>query len=387
MKNWQSYIVALILLGFSSLPFIHIQITAPGEWFPWLFFIAGTLGIGTIFVKTSNFVKIISILMLVNTFLSAVPLLSFLAYIQFILCVYFFILCQKVEDYTPIFKTLQAFLLFNLFMVFMQTIGRDKLLNFDNDIYFGTVGQHMQFGSFSVIIAAALLLGSQRIYMLFPYIVSVFCNATGGFISAVCGNTLLIEGVHGKKKAHIIFICLFLCFLAWIIIGGKFTRSINLEAGRVGVWFNSLKMALEHVFFGWGIGTYKALFPALGGIKGIPWKTAHNCWVQMFFECGIIIFSVILTYFSYLIVSLKKMTKRNVSRETSYNCLAALTMVGVNMIFHFPTRQIQCVLLIVFILAYVDKVVRDAKQQNCDSKLSAVKAWGEINNFVRGSKQ
>lgn len=362
MKNWQAYIVALILLGFSSLPFINIKIMAPGETFPWVFFMAGTLGVGTIFVRTSNFIKTINVLILFNTFLSTVPLLSFIAYIQFVLCVYFFILCQQVKDYAPIFKTLQAFLLFNLFMVFMQIIGRDKLLNFDNDIYFGTVGQHMQFGSFSVIIAAALILGSYRGYLFFPYLVSFFCNATGAFISTACANAIFVYEKRGKDAAWIMFILLFIVFMLWIVLGGKFFRSINLEAGRLGVWFNSLKMASGHIFFGWGIGTYKALFPAIGGIKGIPWKTAHNCWVQMLFECGAIIFSIVLTYFGYLIFSLFKMMKRKVSRETSYNCLAAITMVGVNMIFHFPTRQIQCVLLIIFILAYVDKVVRYAKQ-------------------------
>ena len=106
-----------------------------------------------------------------------------------------------------------------------------------------------------------------------------------------------------------------------------------------------------------GFGTFKGLFPALGGMVAIPWKTAHNCWLQIFFEGGGLWLTVAFGYFMSLAVRLFR-------NGGTYSCFIGLMMIGANMMIHFPTRMIQTVLLIIFFCAYCEGVLKNGRIKN-----------------------
>lgn len=362
MNNICAYIVGVLMVVLACIPPINFIIIAPGEYFPFLMALAGFAAFFLLFIKTRLIIKALAIMGFVNCFFSAAPLVSFVAFISLMAVFYFFVLCEHIKNYDPIWKMLKCLLLLHLFFFLMQAIRHDVLFNYSERICFGIVGQHMQSASFSVILAATLLPTLPQAIG-FPFIISIICNSAGAFISAVVGAVSLVSNRWNAKVVVEWLIFGFLVFMLWMIIGGKLAENMNMGGGRLGVWASTLKLAGQRWFLGWGIGTYKVIFPALGGIETIPWKTTHNCWIQIFFETGIIGFTLISGYCLYLVLNLIQLTKRAIFKSKAIACLSGLAMIGVNMMIHFPTRQIQCVLLIIFFISYVQKVVDNGSKQ------------------------
>ena len=138
----------------------------------------------------------------------------------------------------------------------------------------------------------------------------------------------------------------------------------------MAVSISAMKMSLTHWATGWGVGTFKAVFSSLGGLKSQPWMMAHNCWVQMIFELGYFLSISVIIYYIYLVTSIFKLFRRAILRRESQICLIGLLMIGTNMMFHFPTRMIQTVLIIIFFLAYCQGVIYDGRRQSKDSEYS-----------------
>lgn len=361
MDKIKAYIVGLIIVIFALIPPINFAVKAPSEYWPWWIVMAGFAGFYILFIKTNLIVKFMAIAVFVNCFFSAAPHISFTSYISVVACCYFFILCKSIKDYNPLFRILQCLLTFVAFMFIMQLFGKDRLLNFGRsmapvDFCFGVVGQKMQSASFSVILAAALV-PYNALYALFPFATSAICNSAGAFLCASFGITAYFYKTWKKRYFIIVAGVLITIFLLWMIISGKFVANTIPTGGRLAVWISTFKMTLQRPFSGWGISTYKGIFPALGGISGVPWKTTHNCWLQLLFELGFPIAVIIYGYFSYLFISLVRLTRRALFCDNAFRCLAGLIMISVNMCFHFPTRSANMVLIIIFFLAYCQQFI------------------------------
>lgn len=354
-----SYLTAALIAGIGSLPFIDIRIMAPGEWFPWFFFVFAIAGFMIVLSQVSGWIKGGIILCLVNAFMSQAPLLSFIAFMQFICACSFFLLISRIKDFSPVYKCISALVLLNGFLLIMQSIGHDPLTNFDTKIYFGTIGQHMQAGSLTVILAAALMLFSNPFGLIVSFFASFVCHSIGAFICSCIGLLFVIHDFVSRRMLIALAIIFILSSAAWLNSSGKFKENIN-KAGRLGVWKNSISLAMQKPLFGWGIGTYKVMFPALGKIKTIPWKTAHNCWIQIFFETGIIGLTYSLLWTSAMIRRLVFLTRRKCVRTQAFYTLGALTMIITNMLFHFPTRVLQIVTVLIFIIAYCDRFLQSS---------------------------
>ena len=364
MNKIISYLVGFIMVSLALIPPIDFRLTMPGEYWPYLILIVGFLGFYLVCLKTSNWIKSICLISFLNCFTSNAPMISFNAYVSVVACCYFYVLCEKVKDYRPIFSMLQCLVVYEIFFVFMQFFGKDVLLNFHVATNcFATVGQHMQMASFAVILSSVLIVHNPT-NILFPIIISFFCNSVGGFLSSCFG--ILITVWDKKYYRYISIIFCILLFTLWLLLSGKYNQNISFSNGsRIGVWFESIKLSLNHPFFGYGIGTYQHLFPILSfpEIKNhtIPWKTAHNCWLQLLFEMGIFGLSFFIFYSINLCRKLFRLTKRAIFVYQARICLAGLAMIGVNMMFHFPTRMIQTVPMIIFFLTYCEKVVKNGR--------------------------
>ncbi len=360
MNQIVSYIVGLLICIFGLLPPIDFAITAPQQNFPWIFLATAFAGFYILFLKVNFIVKAIPIFGLVNCFFSSAPVLSFIAYFSLVACCYFYVLCTCVKNYTPIFKMLACLLILNILIFFMQFIGHDSLLNFKDNICYGIAGQHMQSASFIVILTAAML-PRLNWSILFTFIIAFICGSLGAFLCASVGVISFIGHKINFRAFTRIFLILFLIFIVLIFAYGKFDAYFSLDNGRMGVWIRTFKLSLNHPIIGYGIGTYKVLFPALGSISKylMPWKTAHNCWLQILFEMGWIGLAGALFSFFYLCSNLVKLTGRAIFKKQSIACLAGLLMIGTNMLFHFPIRQLNCILIIIFFISYAERIVQN----------------------------
>lgn len=366
MKKILPYIIGILITIFATFPPIDFRIEAPNQYFPWIVLICGFFGFYTLFLRVPTIVKTIAIGFFISCFFSTIPLASFIAYFSLIFCVYFFIACLEVEDDDPIFKILQCLLFLHFAMFFLQFINHDPLLNFSERSCFGIIGQHMQSSSFSVILAAALL-PYHRLNLGFPFIISLFCNSAGGFLSAIAGLSMFFKEVIRKRFKIPVIMALIGIFIAWILIGGKWHANTNDSNGRSKTWLRTVELSLEHPIKGYGIGTYQYLFPPLSQINSFPWKTAHNCWLQILFETGMVGLLIFFGYFIYLFTKLIKLLNRAPIRNKALMCLSGLLMIAVNMCVHFPTRMISTIFIIIFFLAYCQKVVNYGILENSDS--------------------
>lgn len=350
-----AYIIGSILIGFGALPFIDIKIMAPGQYFVWYVFLAGILGIYLCFIKINLFIKIAAVYGFANCFFSTAPLVSFISYFSFLACLYFFVLCYKLKNHFIVLNMLQALLYFNLFMLAMKMIGADVLTNFNESVYFGTAGQHMQSASFICILSAALI-PRRSFNVAFPFVASIVCNSIGAFVSGLVGlSALILKQI--KVRQYLLTTLLLATFGGvWMFTGGDWAEHTN-PSGRLGVWMISYDLSSNHPIVGYGIGTFKYLFHPLSKLTTYPWKTAHNCWVQILFEAGIVGFGISVSYAGYLIAKLINMIRSHNHRNTAAAFLSGLAIIASNMFYHFPTRQIQSVLLIIYFLAICQRMV------------------------------
>ena len=349
------------MAAFATIPYIRFSIRAPGEYFPWIFLMVSFLGFYLWFIPAPMIVRIVSTGAFFNALMSTAPLVSFIAYISLIGCCYFYLLVYSIKNFTPVFKILYAMLILHSAMFLAQAFGVDTLLNYNNNMTFGIVGQYMQSASFIVILTAALL-PFNRFTSIFSLIISLICNSTGAFLSTALGIAVYFR--KNKKYIEWLFLGLVPAALAWIWIGGDFSTNTSLEAGRMAVWVKTFQLSMQHPFVGWGAGTFQYIFPAICGLGTMIWKTAHNCWLQILFECGAAGFGIVFGYFVYLSVSLWRLIRRSLFKCQATACLSGLVMIASNMCYHFPTRMIQSVLIIIFFLAYCQRVVDNAKQQS-----------------------
>ncbi len=329
---------------------------------------SGFMGFYTMFLRVPFIVKFVAVGSFILCFFSISPSVSFTQYIVVVFCCYFYILCLSIKDYTFIYRCLQCLLLFNLFFFLIQITHNDSLLNFGNSgqvTNYGIIGYRMQSASFITILSAALI-PFFPVNIVTPFVTSAICNSAGSFASVSVGLICYLEKKIDRKTLVKLSAFLFFMFSLWMVLTGKLIQNLNMEmtGGRFIVWIKSLQLSWQHPFTGFGIATYKGVFPALSGVTGIPWRTAHNSWVQLIVETGYLFSSVMFGYFVYILIKLLKLAKRKIIREQALKCTVGFLIIGMEMQFHFPERMIQAVLIIIFFLAYCQKVIYDGGREN-----------------------
>lgn len=351
MKKLAPYAVLVILAGLALIPPIDWFIKNPynDKWL-WMITVSGFLGFLTLMVKTSWYVRIIAMVGFLNCFFSVIPYLSFTAYVVLIGCCWFYILCEQVEDWTIVFKAVQAVVLLNVFFMIMQSIHQDPLLNFGTGKsieQYGIIGHHMLMGSFSVV-ASAFLLSFNPWNIIFPFMVSIICTSTWSFFCATVGLFLILYTKLAKHSSHLYlaFVCLFAAFLLWSYHEGKFFANLESKSGRGYVWSKTFDLSTGKPWLGWGIGSYKDVFPALAVQPEhfLQYRNAHNFILQLCFEVGFVLTAIIVIGLIYFIWE--------VLTHGLYAQAAGLIMVFLDGMVHFPDRVTQCVPIIIALIAY-----------------------------------
>ena len=127
-------------------------------------------------------------------------------------------------------------------------------------------------------------------------------------------------------------------------------------SGRGPVWKKTIELVSKRPI-GYGIATYRVLFPVLCGKEiclqqpGRAWLQAHNSWLQLPFEVGIPGFILLLGWFVSIVRKVKDPVK-----------WAGIAILGMNMMVAFPDRMCQSVLIIIMYLAFLEKGDKCADQ-------------------------
>jgi hypothetical protein len=325
-------------------------------WF-YLILVSGFLGFLFLFSKGHILIKIALIYLFINCFLSKAPYLSFTAYTLLVATSGFYLLCLEITNYNFIIKAIQSVFFLNIVLIVMQSLGFDKLMNFGQSAnqltYWGSVGNPMILGSFIVCLMPILVIGNK--HNIWPVVLVVWISRSyGSMLSILSGLFIYLKG---RKKLFIIAVVIISLFVARVKIFNHYM------GGRWPAWKKTVFLTTtQHPFFGYGIGTYKVIFPVLsqdvaGGVTSkwkyqgtegnwLAWRQAHNCFLQILFETGYIGFGLFIAFIGCLLHKVRK----------NRALLSGLIVLLITMIWSFPTRMIQSVLVLILFFSICEKV-------------------------------
>lgn len=275
--------------------------------------IGGFLGVFFIFTKVDIILKVLSVYLFFNCFTSKAPYLSFTAYFSVILCLYFYLLCLKLKDWDFVYKAVLSIFILNIIFIINQLLGRDTLFNFGQTVpvRFGAIGNLMQLKSFMIILLA-FIIAYGRFSIIKKYYRQAFALA-------------VIFGIFYIAKHNAVH---------WFLYA------------RGPVWLETVKLSFQHPFIGYGIGTYKTMFPPLSnyicGSEGV-WMAAHNTFLQMIWEIGYLGVSLVAVFTGRLFYLIFK-TKNN-------HLIVGGLLLLYTLSVHFPDRRINMILIIFLFLA------------------------------------
>lgn len=352
MDKVLSYILPIVVAALTIIPPDPFEIPVPVSYWTYLIAVSGFLGLYLWFINTNLIVKLVGTLAFLNCFFSVAPYLSFSAYIWIVAGCYFYIGCTRMATWDIMWSVLKTVVFLNALCFAIQAIGWDRLFNFGREVScFGVIGQHMQMGSFSVIISAVLI-NIHPAFIVFPFITAILCKSVW---TGLCAGVGLFFLVQNKRLRKIIILVGLVAFIIAGSLAGKFESNLSPNNGRLVVWSKTMAMMKEHTWTGWGVGTYKAVFPPMSGMPHIfPWRSPHNCWLQILFETGYIGLFFALTSAVGLFFTLCWLSRC----PGGAALVAGFLMISLDMCVHFPTRMIQCAPLIIMFLAYCEVYIK-----------------------------
>jgi hypothetical protein len=207
-----SYAVAFMLGLLAVAPPINYSIPMVVNSEAWIYTViaCGLLAYFSLFLRLHWLLKVITLYLFANCFFSQVPYQSFNAFIVYMGAIYFFLLCQEA-DYGIILKVLIAVFLMQITISVIQFYGKDTLMSFadadrlgvyeelglsvstfrNKTVYFGTVLQHMRFGSLIAIMAPFLLL-KNKLFIIPLFEVAIFCHVSGLMLALLAGVAVYV---------------------------------------------------------------------------------------------------------------------------------------------------------------------------------------------------
>lgn len=361
--------IPMIALALVPPAVIKLPIIANTSFWIWLVLVAGFSGIVYKNTSANIWLKALALFCLATCFTAKIPYIAFTAYIMMALFFYYYLLCKKISDYTLIFKAVQGIFFINCVMLIAQLTGHDNLLNFNHEtpVVLGIVGNPMQLASLLTICAPFLLV--YRKWHIIPLLIFAIWIKSSGMILALGGGIIFYTWFTFKKFRMFITIGVALLIILFAWNDGLMAKFRQSGGDRWPIWVRTVQLANKKPIFGYGIGTYRVLFPVLAGeISGngqadwryeyttgnqMAWRQAHNCWLQLIFEIGYVGTALVFGLIGWLIWLFVWAVK------TKENVIAAsgLLIILLDLTVHFPDRMPQAILIIICYMAYYQSIL------------------------------
>lgn len=198
----------------------------------------------------------------------------------------------------------------------------------------------------------------------------IFTSSRGAYIAAAISIFIfLLSNKRVFKKL--------LPFVAGLVVAvplGLFLRYRNTPIGdffqsdsqRMNIWKYSFKMFLEHPIFGLGAGT-ENVHVILRDTYGIDRHHAHNLFLQMLAEGGIIGGIFVITIIVLIVKGIIAIFRENDKKYRDYGVLYTSSLIGftVMSIFEFTLQSPKELMTMFFILGFIEatkRLVRDEVQ-------------------------
>jgi|GEM_PF-3777289 len=366
MKKILSYATALCLGLLAVAPHINYDIPLIVNSFGWLYIVVASALLGFFLLSRDmplSF-KFLTVYLWLSCFISLVPYLSFNAYILVVLSMYFFLIF-KVCDQKIILDMVQAVFWVQVCFGIMQLCGVDTLMNFDRpeSVFLGTIMQYMRFSSHLAILAP-LLVYKNKWYIVPIAILAVVSQSSSFGLAIICGAAVYFFLNYPKRSLWTAGLTLVIG--AGYLVWDNSSVQIAFTVGRIPVWIDIIRtwlmdtsgkfvlplsgpIAWKSIFFGRGMDTFLPLFPIFKHDLN-PFPQAHCAYLQWLWEIGLIGFGGLSAYAINLF--------RRLYRIKAYILISGLVCIGINMMFAFPDRLTQNMLLIICFLAFCEKKAR-----------------------------
>jgi len=334
--------------------------------FHWLYAVVASafFGIFLILHKFPVHLKALLVYLFIACFFSQAPYLSFNAFMILVVCLLLFKAALSAEM-KPIFLAVEAAFWVQFILIVFQVLGMDVLLNFNRPepVFLGTVMQYMRLSSAIACMVPFLILRNKA-YIIPVAILCVLSQSMSFLLSLVVGVVVYLW-FREKAWRKAIVLGSLLCVAGyaaydWGSIEGAF---VLRHGGRVYSWMwvvatwlmdTSHSQAgvmtgpfnLSWFLFGHGMDTFLALFPVYKQDLN-PFPQAHNDWLQILWETGIVGFALVVGYISILL--------RRLFLRQNWVMLGGSALILTNMFCAFPMRMTQTALLLLVYLAYCEQ--------------------------------
>lgn len=371
MKNAISFALGAALGLLIIAPPIGYDLPLMVNSFHWLYLViaAGLFGMLLLSFKIPVQFKILIVYLFASCFLSQAPYLSFNAFILCVGALYGFLLFKKV-DFDVVLKFIEAAFWLEVVLTLFQITGHDTLLNFDrpDKVYLGTVMQYMRFASVLAVMSPFLILKSR--WYLIPIAVMCILSRSSSFALSLVAGVGFVSFMASKCFKKEILIGAVVAVIAYVFYdSGSWGGAIDPKCGGrliswawiVKTWLFDTSAAVagpiwavngpfnfKWLAIGHGMDTFLPLFPVYKHDFN-PFPQAHNSWLQMFWEIGVVGFGLVAWY----CVDLWK----KLAADYQSWMIGGLIILGVNMFFCFPDRMTQTMFLMVAYLAMCEKKV------------------------------
>lgn len=222
----------------------------------------------------------------------------------------------------------------------------------------GLFGAHSMDESVNILALILFIAGTKRqwflkvvVCALHAYVIYRFKPSSPVYILVAAGLAYGFLSGHWKK---IVPVLIGGFGLAWMQIG---SRQLFSDTGRFGPWKQFMEWWWQYAdhWTGTGIGSFEVLggmIQILGGRKDQLFIWAHNDWIQILFESGIIGLAIALTGYLYLLF---------LARRTPAK-FCSLIGLGVCMMAQFPLHylgsQVWAMALIAHVHRYPETEIR-----------------------------
>jgi len=369
IKKYLTYAVALIVAIFIITPPWNINVTCEVNNLLWLWSVALAGFFAFYYLNTTAPlpIKLLVLYAFVGSFFSVAPYWSFMMTIPTVISAYFYLACREIEDFEIVHKAIQStFFLICAFMIVQFAVGRDTLYNFNRPqpMVIGTIGNPMISATLITCLAPFLLM-YKKLNIIPLCLIATITHSAGMIAALGCG--IAFYGIMKCKGMWMKILITAIIIAVVILSGAPQYAAKRFSQGRGPIWKKTIELTMKRPVKGYGISSYQLVFPAMSkelvkplgihkpdweieNLKGgqVPALQTHNCWLQFWFELGSIGMAFILFY-AALLVSLFCLCPRN---DKTITAMTGLIILGVIMLFHFPTRLFQSVPVFICYLAF-----------------------------------
>ncbi|MCI0624390.1 MAG: O-antigen ligase family protein [Acidobacteria bacterium] len=175
----------------------------------------------------------------------------------------------------------------------------------------------------------------------------VLSHSRGGLLSCAGALTWLLWMIWrkhvqhpGRRKRLAVSVTVLVGLISLVLgreISSRFSFALRDAPERIGLWQDGLKIVPDFLWFGTGMGTFKYVFPNYRtqldflNVDGVPrqalWNFAHNDYLQLLIECGIIGFGLAVWGMSLTVGQFRQWQRSNGNAERHLLALSAFAGV------------------------------------------------------------